>query len=83
MLFLLGRVSDRELKQLYQNALIYVFPSLCEGFGLPGLEAMKNGLPVVSSDSSCLPEIYGDAAFIFLIPQKHRGDGQGYFRAIK
>ncbi len=60
-----GRVSDRELKQLYQNALIYVFPSLCEGFGLPGLEAMKNGLPVVSSDSSCLPEIYGDAALYF------------------
>lgn len=60
-----GRVSDEELKRLYQNALIYVFPSLCEGFGLPGLEAMSNGLPVVSSDSSCLPEIYGDAALYF------------------
>ena len=60
-----GRVSDKELKRLYQNALIYVFPSFCEGFGLPGLEAMENGLPVVSSDSSCLPEIYGDAALYF------------------
>ncbi len=60
-----GRISDEELKWLYQNALIYVFPSLCEGFGLPGLEAMENGLPVVSSDGSCLPEIYGDAALYF------------------
>jgi len=60
-----GRVSDKELKWLYQNALIYVFPSFLEGFGLPGLEAMENGLPVISSDSSCLPEIYGDAALYF------------------
>lgn len=60
-----GRVSDQELKQLYQNALIYVFPSLCEGFGLPGLEAMQNNLPVVCSDASCLPEIYADAALYF------------------
>ncbi|MCF7906703.1 glycosyltransferase family 4 protein [Patescibacteria group bacterium] len=60
-----GRVSDRDLKELYQNALMYVFPSLCEGFGLPGLEAMQNNLPVVSSDASCLPEIYGNAALYF------------------
>ena len=60
-----GRVSDKELKWLYQNASIYVFPSLLEGFGLPGLEAMENGLPVVSSDSSCLPEIYSDAVLYF------------------
>ena len=60
-----GRVSDKELKRLYQNASIYVFPSFLEGFGLPGLEAMENGLPVISSDSSCLPEIYGDAALYF------------------
>jgi len=60
-----GRISDEDLKWLYQNALIYVFPSFLEGFGLPGLEAMENGLPVVSSDSSCLPEIYGDAALYF------------------
>ncbi len=60
-----GRVSDKELKWLYQNASIYVFPSLIEGFGLPGLEAMENGLSVVSSDSSCLPEIYSDAALYF------------------
>lgn len=60
-----GKVLDEELKWLYQNASIYVFPSFLEGFGLPGLEAMENGLPVVSSDSSCLTEIYGDAALYF------------------
>jgi glycosyltransferase involved in cell wall biosynthesis len=61
----LGKVSDQELKNLYQNALMYVFPSLCEGFGLPGLEAMQNNLPVISSDASSLPEIYGNAALYF------------------
>jgi glycosyltransferase involved in cell wall biosynthesis len=44
---------------------MYVFPSLCEGFGLPGLEAMQNNLPVISSDASSLPEIYGNAALYF------------------
>jgi len=60
-----GSVSNEELNLLYQNALIYISPSLLEGFGLPGIEAMANGLPVVSSDASCLPEIYGDAALYF------------------
>jgi glycosyltransferase involved in cell wall biosynthesis len=60
-----GFVTDEELRGLYQNAKLYVFPSLSEGFGLPGLEAMQYGLPVVSSDASCLPEIYGDAAVYF------------------
>jgi len=58
-------VSDKELSSLYQNACLYVFPSLCEGFGLPPLEAMAYNLPVVSSNSSCLPEILGDAAVYF------------------
>jgi glycosyltransferase involved in cell wall biosynthesis len=43
----------------------YIFPSLSEGFGLPGLEAMTHGAPVVSSNATCLPEIYGDAAHYF------------------
>jgi glycosyltransferase involved in cell wall biosynthesis len=60
-----GQVSDEELTILYQNARVYVFPSLSEGFGLPGLEAMSCGLPVVASNSSCLPEIYGSAAVYF------------------
>lgn len=58
-------VSEGELRWLYQNCAAYVFPSLSEGFGLPGLEAMMHGAPVVSSSATCLPEIYGDAAHYF------------------
>jgi len=58
-------LEDSELKWMYQNTRAYVFPSLSEGFGLPGLEAMVHGAPVVSSDATCLPEIYGDAARYF------------------
>ena len=58
-------VTDAELKWLYQHCAAYVFPSLSEGFGLPGLEAMVHGAPVVSSNATCLPEIYGDAALYF------------------
>ena len=58
-------VSDGELKWMYQNCEAYVFPSLSEGFGLPGLEAMAHGAPVVSSNATCLPEIYGDSALFF------------------
>ncbi len=61
----LGRVSDKELELLYKNAIAYVFPSLKEGFGLPGLEAMKNELPVISSNKASLPEVYGKAALYF------------------
>lgn len=60
-----GFVSDEELTALYQNAKLYVFPSLCEGFGLPPLEAMSYGVPVVSSNLTCLPEILGEAAIYF------------------
>jgi glycosyltransferase involved in cell wall biosynthesis len=60
-----GFVSNQELVWLYQNCESYVFPSLMEGFGLPGLEAMAEGAPVVSSNATCLPEIYGSAAHYF------------------
>jgi len=60
-----GFVTDEELKWLYENAAAYVFPSLSEGFGLPGLEAMAHGCPVVSSNATCLPEVYKDAAVYF------------------
>lgn len=58
-------ISDQQLRWLYQNCSAYVFPSLSEGFGLPGLEAMVHGAPVVSSNATCLPEIYGEAAHYF------------------
>jgi len=60
-----GFIPDQELKWYYENARAYVFPSLSEGFGLPGLEAMVHGCPVVSSDATCLPEVHGDAAIYF------------------
>lgn len=60
-----GFVSDDELAWLYQNCQSYVFPSLMEGFGLPGLEAMIHGAPVASSSATCLPEVYGVAAKYF------------------
>lgn len=60
-----GFVSDEELAWLYSNTSAYVFPSLMEGFGLPGLEAMGYGAPVASSNATCLPEINGDAAVYF------------------
>lgn len=60
-----GFVSEGQLRWLYENTAAYVFPSLSEGFGLPGLEAMVHGAPVVSSDATCLPEIYQDGALYF------------------
>jgi len=58
-------VDDEQLNWLYAHAEAYIFPSLMEGFGLPGLEAMLHGTAVVSSDATCLPEIYDDAAYYF------------------
>jgi len=58
-------VPDDELALFYENASLFVFPSLYEGFGLPPLEAMTYGVPVVSSNRSCLPEVLGDAALYF------------------
>lgn len=60
-----GFIEDPQLSWLYANAKAYVFPSLMEGFGLPGLEAMGYGTPVVSSNATCLPEVYGQAAHYF------------------
>lgn len=58
-------VSEAQLRWLYEHCAAYVFPSLSEGFGLPGLEAMAHGTPVISSDATCLPEVYGPAAYYF------------------
>ncbi len=58
-------VPDQDLPYLYKGSTAFVFPSLAEGFGLPPLEAMASGIPVISSDASCMPEVLGNAAFYF------------------
>jgi glycosyltransferase involved in cell wall biosynthesis len=60
----LGYVGDDQLAILYRLASVFVFPSLYEGFGLPPLEAMASGTPVVASNVSSLPEVVGDAAVL-------------------
>jgi glycosyltransferase involved in cell wall biosynthesis len=59
-----GFVPDRTLAILYRLAAVFVFPSLYEGFGLPPLEAMASGTPVITSNVSSLPEVVGDAAVL-------------------
>lgn len=59
-----GYVSDEELMQLYSEAEVFVFPSLYEGFGLPILESMKAGCPVVAFNNSSIPEVAGKAAIL-------------------
>lgn len=61
---LLGRVTDEQLRALYAGAAAFAYPSLYEGFGLPPLEAMAAGAPVLTSDVSSLPEVVGDAAVL-------------------
>jgi glycosyltransferase involved in cell wall biosynthesis len=60
----IGPVSDEELPLLYAGASVFLFPSLHEGFGLPVLEAMACGTPVVTSNVTSLPEIAGGAAVV-------------------
>ncbi len=62
---MLGRVSDAELRALYENALCLIFPSRYEGFGLPPLEAMTCGCPVVAAHAGAVPEVCGSAALWF------------------
>lgn len=61
---LLGYVSDEELQWLYQNCYAFVYPSLFEGFGLPPLEAMSLGAAVITSCTTSLPEVTGNAALL-------------------
>jgi len=61
----LGYLDDKEFKNVYKEALALVHPSLMEGFSLTGLEAMALNCPVISSNASCLPEIYNDSVLYF------------------
>jgi glycosyltransferase involved in cell wall biosynthesis len=69
---LLGPVPAADLAALYAAATAFVFPSLYEGFGLPPLEAMAAGTPVLAAKASCLPEVLGDAA-LFVLPEDETG----------
>jgi len=71
-----GRVSDLEIKQLYAGAVMYVQPSITEGFGLPVLEAMANGVPVISSDGGALSEVVGEAGIIVKITNQKFSNSQ-------
>jgi glycosyltransferase involved in cell wall biosynthesis len=61
---LTGYVPDEEIPYLYNGAIAFLFPSLYEGFGLPPLEALSCGLPVISSNTSSLPEVIGEAGIL-------------------
>ena len=67
-----GRVSANDLDALHRGADAFVYPSLYEGFGLPVLDAMARGVPVITSDTSSLPELAGDAA-VLVPPTSTRG----------
>ena len=71
-----GYVSPAELAGWYARAMIFAFPSLDEGFGMPVLEAMAAGIPSVTSNRSALPEVAGDAALL-VDPERHRGAWPG------
>lgn len=60
-----GFIEDRDLPAVYSLAKCFVFPSIYEGFGIPPLEAMAQGVPVISSNASSLPEVLGNAAVYF------------------
>jgi glycosyltransferase involved in cell wall biosynthesis len=63
-IILTGYVADEDLAALYSGALMFVYPSFYEGFGLPPLEAMQCGVPVITSNTSSLPEVVGEAGMM-------------------
>ncbi|WP_369594570.1 glycosyltransferase family 4 protein [Lysinibacillus pakistanensis] len=60
----MGYIADEDLASIYSGASVFTFPSLYEGFGIPLLEAMQCEVPVVASNTSCIPEIVGEAALL-------------------
>jgi glycosyltransferase involved in cell wall biosynthesis len=67
-----GFISERDTVELLNAAICFVFPSLAEGFGMPNLEAMACGCPVITSSVFAIPEIVGDAALVLDDPHDHR-----------
>lgn len=63
-LFILSDVDDKELPILYRHAMLFVYPSLAEGFGMPPLEAMASGVAVLSSSTTAIPEVLGNAGVV-------------------
>ena len=74
----LGRVTDDRLAELYRDAVTLVWPSSFEGFGLVPLEALASGCPVVSSDSTCMPEVLGNSGVSYF----KSGSRDGIIEAI-
>lgn len=74
----LGRVDEMKLADLYRNALAFVYPTHFEGFGLPPLEAISHGCPVISSDAGPLREVLGSEGVIFF----RTGDANGMIQAV-
>lgn len=81
-IILTGYVADEDLAALYSGALAFVYPSFYEGFGLPPLEAMACGVPVIASNTSSIPEVVGDAA-ILLDPTDIDGLCHGILKIYK
>ena len=77
----LAYLPDETLAILYRLAALFAFPSLYEGFGLPPLEAMASGTPVVTSNVSALPEVTGGAAFL-ADPYDVESIGEGMRRVL-
>jgi glycosyltransferase involved in cell wall biosynthesis len=78
---LTGYVEDKDLPALYSGASAFVYPSLYEGFGLPPLEAMACGVPVVTSNSTSIPEVVGDAALL-VDPTEVESIADGLYRLL-
>jgi glycosyltransferase involved in cell wall biosynthesis len=77
-----GYLNDLELRSVYRMATAFIFPSLCEGFGLPLLEAMASGIPAVASHAPALPEICQDAA-LFFDPEQPEDMAEVIMRVLK
>lgn len=77
-----GKVSEEDLASWYKGAVVTVFPSLYEGFGLPLIESMACGTPVIASNTTCLPEIGGDAGY-YVDPMDIDSISSGLIRVIQ